>query len=272
MVTPFTLHYNLYLEYLPLILFLSEQNRQQLYVFKHERCDVKYYRDYTYNGTYTCYKLNRNELYLNLSLYLNVTLENDKEGDILVTGYQFRSNEYRKGPIEFRMGLCSASNRKDFGIPKMMENGNIKCPLCEHQKLYLNKLTPNASNFPPLLPEGRWKLQLDFFYKKIFVIGYQFRSNEYSKGPVEFRMGLCSAANRKDFDIPKMIENSNFKCPLREHQKIYTNKLTPNASNFPPLLPEGRWKLQLDFSYKKVIVMTINWYASVEYPIKWPSN
>ncbi|KAF2899717.1 hypothetical protein ILUMI_06459, partial [Ignelater luminosus] len=102
----------------------------------------------------------------------------------------------------------------------------------------------------------------------VLITGYQFRSNEYRKGPVEFMMGLCSFYSSKDFDIPHMYANSNLKCPLRKGVNYYAYKVSPNATNFPPLIPEGRWKLQADFLYlNRYTIYSIEWYSSVEYPI-----
>ncbi|KAF2882650.1 hypothetical protein ILUMI_23514 [Ignelater luminosus] len=101
---------------------------------------------------------------------------------------------------------------------------------------------------------------------QVLITGYQFRSNEYRKGPIEFMMGLCSFFMSKDFDIPHMLYNSNAKCPLRKGVNYYVYKLSPNATNFPPLIPEGKWKLQLDFMYlNRYIAWSVEWYNGVEY-------
>ncbi|KAF2888127.1 hypothetical protein ILUMI_18046, partial [Ignelater luminosus] len=50
----------------------------------------------------------------------------------------------------------------------------------------------------------------------VLITGYQFRSNKYKKGPIEFMMGVCATFSSKEFDIPYMSSNSNFKCPLRK--------------------------------------------------------
>ncbi|KAF2891664.1 hypothetical protein ILUMI_14509, partial [Ignelater luminosus] len=46
---------------------------------------------------------------------------------VKITGYQFRSNEYRKGPIEFMLGFCTGMHSKDFDIPNMLRYSNIQC-------------------------------------------------------------------------------------------------------------------------------------------------
>ncbi|KAK4887147.1 hypothetical protein RN001_003418 [Aquatica leii] len=104
---------------------------QNLYVFVHERCDVTFNDSGIYNTTGKCYKLRGNQLYLNISFNLNLTLETMKFIEVAVTGYQFRSNEYRKGPIEFKMEFCDALKRRDFDIPDMFSHSNIKCPLLQ---------------------------------------------------------------------------------------------------------------------------------------------
>ncbi|KAF2896318.1 hypothetical protein ILUMI_09857 [Ignelater luminosus] len=117
-----------------------------------------------------CYKLSRSELYLNISFYPLADVLNDHMGQVLITGFQFRSNEYRKGPIEFMMGMCSFFLSKDFDIPHMLSNSNLKCPLKKGVNYYVYKLSPNATNMPPLIPEGRWKLQVDFLYLNRYTI------------------------------------------------------------------------------------------------------
>ncbi|KAF5304835.1 hypothetical protein FQR65_LT07852 [Abscondita terminalis] len=95
-----------------------------------------------------------------------------------------------------------------------------------------------------------------------------FRSNEYRKGPIEFTMDVCSALNRKDLDIPNMLEKSNLKCPMLKDKPYYVISLCPNATNFPPLIPEGRWRVELLLKYQnKYTMANINWYMGIVYPI-----
>ncbi|KAF5292521.1 hypothetical protein FQR65_LT01667 [Abscondita terminalis] len=95
-----------------------------------------------------------------------------------------------------------------------------------------------------------------------------FRSNEYRKGPIEFMMPMCAALLRKDFDLPNILAHSNLKCPILKGNSYHITNVTPDASNFPPLLPEGRWKLQLTFKYQNKYIMSIvNYYAAVIYNI-----
>ncbi|KAF2888329.1 hypothetical protein ILUMI_17844 [Ignelater luminosus] len=145
---------------------------QTLYKFVPEHCEVKNVnRSLVDMKVGKCYKLSRTELYLNVSLYLRVDIPNDPVGQLLITGYQFWSNEYRKGPIKFMMGLCSAMASKDFDIPQMFSNSNIKCPLRKGVLYYVYKLSPNATNMPPLIPDGRWKIQTDYLYLNRCTIG-----------------------------------------------------------------------------------------------------
>ncbi|KAF2888040.1 hypothetical protein ILUMI_18133 [Ignelater luminosus] len=146
-------------------LFFSIGCIQTLYKFVPEHCEVKNInRSLVDMKIGKCYKLSRSELYLNISCYPLVDILNDHMGQVKITGYQFRSNEYRKGPIEFMMGMCSASLSKEFDIPNMLSNSNAKCPIRKGVNYYIYKLSPNATNMPPLIPEGRWMLQLDFLY------------------------------------------------------------------------------------------------------------
>ncbi|KAF2883166.1 hypothetical protein ILUMI_23002 [Ignelater luminosus] len=81
-------------------------------------------------------------------------------------------------------------------------------------------------------------------------------------------MDMCSAFSSKEFDIPNMMSNSNMKCPIRKGVNYYLNKLSSNSTNFPPLIPEGRWKLQLDYLYlHRYTAFSLEWYSGVEYPI-----
>ncbi|KAF2895196.1 hypothetical protein ILUMI_10979, partial [Ignelater luminosus] len=144
---------------------------QTLYKFVPEHCEVTNINRSLVNMKIgKCYKLSRTELYLNLSFSWRVDILNDDMGQLLVTGYLFRSNEYRKGPIEFMMGMCAAFLSKDFDIPHMYANSNLKCPLKKGVNYYVYKLSPNATNMPPLIPEGRWKLQIDYMYLNRYII------------------------------------------------------------------------------------------------------
>ncbi|KAF5304836.1 hypothetical protein FQR65_LT07853 [Abscondita terminalis] len=104
-------------------------------------------------------------MYLNVSFTPIENLSDDNEAEILVRTYMFRSNEYRQGPIEFAMKFCSAFKRQDFDIPNLLANSNLKCPILKNHNYYVYNFAPNATNFPPLIPEGRWKLQLVFKYR-----------------------------------------------------------------------------------------------------------
>ncbi|KAF2906044.1 hypothetical protein ILUMI_00129 [Ignelater luminosus] len=164
---------------LPFLIFPIDCT-QNLYKLVPEHCEVKNVnRSLIDLKIGKCYKLSRTELYLNISLYMRVDIPNDRVGQVLITGYQFRSNEYRKGPIEFMMGLCSFLLSKDFDIPHMFSNSNMKCPMRRGVHYYVYKLSPNATNMPPLIPEGRWMLQLNFLYL-----------NRYTMGSVEWYSGV----------------------------------------------------------------------------------
>ncbi|KAF2889848.1 hypothetical protein ILUMI_16325 [Ignelater luminosus] len=79
-------------------------------------------------------------------------------------------------------------------------------------------------------------------------------------------MGVCSFFLSKDYDIPHMLSNSNFECPMRKGINYCVYKGFPNATNMPPLIPEGRWKLQAVFMYlNRYIMWSVDWYTSIEY-------
>ncbi|KAF2890958.1 hypothetical protein ILUMI_15215, partial [Ignelater luminosus] len=153
---------------------------QTLYKFVPDHCEVKNVnRSLVDMKVGKCYKLSRTELYLNVSFYLRVDIPNNHVGQILITGYQFRSNEYREGPIRFMMGVCSALSSKDFDIPHMLSNSNFQCPIRKGVHYYAYKVYPNATNMPPLIPEGKWKIQIDYMYL-----------NRYTTFSVEWYMGI----------------------------------------------------------------------------------
>lgn len=106
---------------------------------------------------------------------------------VKITGYVFRSNEYRKGPIEFMLGMCSALTTKEFDVPHLMSQSNLRCPikkvliyfignfqlifcLFQNTNYYINKLSPNATNMPPLVPSGDWMLEFAFMYLNKYVV------------------------------------------------------------------------------------------------------
>ncbi|KAF2894741.1 hypothetical protein ILUMI_11430, partial [Ignelater luminosus] len=153
---------------------------QNLYKLVPEYCEVKNVNRSLVDMTFgKCYKLSRSELYLNMSFSLRNDVLNDDMGQELITGYQFRSNEYRKGPIGFMKGLCSYRSSKDFDIPNMLANSNLKCPLRKGVNYYIYKLSPNATNMPPLIPDGRWMLKVDHMYL-----------NRYTAFSVEWYTGI----------------------------------------------------------------------------------
>ncbi|KAF2894494.1 hypothetical protein ILUMI_11694 [Ignelater luminosus] len=153
-------------------IFLPITCIQNGYTFIPEHCEIKKVnRSLVHVGIAKCYKLSRTELYLNFTGHLLVDILNDHMGQVKITGFQFRSNEYRQGPIEFMLGLCSAILSDQFDIPHMLSNSNVKCPIKKRNELYVYKVSPNATNMPPLIPEGRWKLQIDFLYLNKYLLG-----------------------------------------------------------------------------------------------------
>ncbi|KAB0804989.1 hypothetical protein PPYR_01959 [Photinus pyralis] len=151
---------------------------QNGYSFVHERCDVSDVNDnLVKNFTYKCVKVNPNRLYLNFSFISNGRIINDRDGQISVSSGFFRGNQYRKGPVEFKMPYCEGMNRKEFDIPNLLKDSNVQCPILKGVFYYGCNIEPNATNFPPFIPEGRWKLIIKF------IVGSEtaFSVNWYAK-------------------------------------------------------------------------------------------
>ncbi|KAF2904460.1 hypothetical protein ILUMI_01715 [Ignelater luminosus] len=119
-----------------------------------------------------------------MSFHFNVDILSDKMGQLKITGYQFRSNEYRKGPIEFMLGMCSGLSVDQFDIPNLLKQSNLRCPFIKEKNYYAYNMAPNATNMPPLLPSGRWMMEFKYLYMnqyEIFIIEW-YTGIEYDAG------------------------------------------------------------------------------------------
>ncbi|KAF2904782.1 hypothetical protein ILUMI_01393 [Ignelater luminosus] len=165
--------------------FFSVNCVQTAYKFVHEHCEIPYFNESLVDlPLKTCYKPTRTGLALNLTLKFHVDIPSDDVAYVEIVGYQFRSNEYRKGPIEAMLGMCSFIQTEKFDMPHMLSNSNFTaCPLKKSNTYYIRNLVPDAENFPPGIPDGRWMLELKFMYREIY---YMFGVRWFAK--VEYEM------------------------------------------------------------------------------------
>ncbi|KAB0798069.1 hypothetical protein PPYR_09062 [Photinus pyralis] len=128
--------------------------------------------------TYKCYKTNRTSLFMNFSYTSKVDIISNKDAQLSIDTGFFRSNEYRSGPVKFNIPLCEVLTHKDFDIPYMLNHSNLHpCPIKKGESFFGYHLRPGAPNFPPLLPEGRWKLILRAVWKGTvaYVVNWYFK-------------------------------------------------------------------------------------------------
>ncbi|KAF2886017.1 hypothetical protein ILUMI_20157, partial [Ignelater luminosus] len=83
---------------------------------------------------------------------------------VVVQAYKFLSNEYRYFPIRFQMNICDIYNKNMAGIGFPKCRNYQSCPV-ETERFYeICNFTPDESKFPPLIPSGRYMLELTGVY------------------------------------------------------------------------------------------------------------
>lgn len=102
--------------------------------------------------------------------------------------------------------------------------------------------------------------------------GYQFFSNEYRKVGVKITINLCDILEKNFLNIRQELHKAGVtKCPIRKGTYQLFNWI-PNTEKFPPLVPEGKWMIHMewftDFKFKKRIII-FEWYAIVKYVVTY---
>lgn len=146
---------------------------------------------------------------------------------------------------------------------------------------------PDSSKCPPLIPSGRYKIEMTAtcdsielwtvyvtygISNSLMQITYQvykFASNEYRLFPLRFQTLMCDLYNKDIIGLGSFTKCRNYKgCPhekvlqtiifihptykafylLQERNYTICN-FTPDTTRLPPLIPNGRYKVVLEGSY-----------------------
>ncbi|XP_018335949.1 uncharacterized protein LOC108744587 [Agrilus planipennis] len=134
------------------------------YVWNHEFLNFTYLdRDIYPYAKIINFKLNKTLKTFNLTCKFNCDLTNDMSSYIHLEGYQFRSNEYRMGPINFNVKTCKLLGERSYGTTFLIKNSNItSCPVKKGYYHYYNFAFDSAS-VPRFVPSGRWKFVIQLF-------------------------------------------------------------------------------------------------------------
>ncbi|KAF5301309.1 hypothetical protein FQR65_LT08928 [Abscondita terminalis] len=116
-------------------------------------------------------------------------------------------------------------------------------------------------------------LKTDLTEKDMCIVkGYKWMSNQYRLDILQFQYSIKNVIGIKYFDIGRLLHehtNPPLEWPV---QKDVTYRMTdwiPESSQFPPGMPEGKWKLGLNFLIgDKTPFAIVNWYMSLEYKVK----
>ncbi|KAF2886782.1 hypothetical protein ILUMI_19392, partial [Ignelater luminosus] len=101
----------------------------------------------------------------------------------------------------------------------------------------------------------------------IILQAYTFLSNEYRLFPVHFSVRFCDSLESNDFGLREIVQPGNFDgCPVKKGiVNIYNWK--PDPSKFPPFIPNGKYRLDLQFLHFSEEVLFIYAYGTVSRPL-----
>ncbi|KAF2882360.1 hypothetical protein ILUMI_23817 [Ignelater luminosus] len=117
---------------------------------------------YLQNFKYINFKYNRTFHALNASAYLKINVGNNVA--FSTQAYKFSSNEYRLFPLQFDANLCVCLKEDTFGLQNVYNCGNApRCPIVKGNYSMCN-WQPDYNKFPPYMPTGRYRLDLNFTY------------------------------------------------------------------------------------------------------------
>ncbi|KAB0792224.1 hypothetical protein PPYR_14183 [Photinus pyralis] len=104
------------------------------------------------------------------------------------------------------------------------------------------------------------------------VRGFKWMSNQYRLDILQFEYTIKNVIGIKYFDIGRLLRNHTdppLEWPIQRGIEYKMRDWVPESSQFPPGMPEGRWKLSLQFiKADKTQIATINWYVALEYKVK----
>ncbi|KAF2894133.1 hypothetical protein ILUMI_12041 [Ignelater luminosus] len=104
-------------------------------------------------------------------------------------------------------------------------------------------------------------------FERIILQAYTFLSNEYQLFPIRFSVTFCDSLKSNDFGLREIVQPGNFHgCPLKKGiVNIYNWK--PDPSKFPPFIPNGKYRLDLQFLHFSEEALFIYAYGTVSRPL-----
>ncbi|KAF2895206.1 hypothetical protein ILUMI_10966 [Ignelater luminosus] len=103
------------------------------------------------------------------------------------------------------------------------------------------------------------------------VQAYKMASNEYRFFPVTFKANVCSEYNRNSFSMKDMLKKSSNLNPCDLKKGLYyVDMLALDYSKWPPHMPVGSYKLDIDMYVNLDVVIRVNIYGRIlDKPIDW---
>ncbi|KAF2900862.1 hypothetical protein ILUMI_05321 [Ignelater luminosus] len=164
---------------------------------------------------------------------------------------------------------------KDMGGIGTHRGRNYKeCPTEQGRNYTLYNYTPDTSKYPPLIPNGRYKVDMEatcdsFDLWSVYVLFeisrpikstyrllqityqyYKFASNEYRLYPIRFQVLMCDRYDQDFGGFGSFTKCKNFKgCPYEKERNYTVCNYKPDSSKFPPLVPSGRYKIEAEGTY-----------------------
>ncbi|KAF2883655.1 hypothetical protein ILUMI_22527 [Ignelater luminosus] len=145
--------------------------RQNDYSIIFERIQIdRYNKEYLRTAKIVTFKYNRTQPACNATFEVLKDFGNNLE--VIIQAYTFLSNEYRTFPMRFSLDLCKVIDANDFGLGDIVQEGLFSgCPI-KKGVIHVYNWKPNQSRFPPFIPNGQYKLEMEILYfsTEVFVM------------------------------------------------------------------------------------------------------
>ncbi|KAH1008046.1 hypothetical protein HUJ04_005196 [Dendroctonus ponderosae] len=93
---------------------------------------------------------------------------------------------------------------------------------------------------------------------------YLWKNNDYKKTPFMWSMQTCKVLDNNNFGIQLLMKDSTTqKCPLLKGKHYIRNVSPPDLQGWPSVIPEGKWKLNIEYYKQKQYCFTVEWFAII---------
>ncbi|KAF2905353.1 hypothetical protein ILUMI_00823 [Ignelater luminosus] len=162
--------------------------KQHDYKLEFERIElVSFNKQYVRRFDVVTFKYNRTSAVINATWINTVDIKDNL--DLVIQAYKFASNEYRLFPIRFSLNFCDAYQKNLIGAQTTKRCGNLAgCPILKNVTIRVCNWSPDPSQFPPMIPNGRYMVEFQAMFRSIEMFvgrGYAMEEDTKEALPVE---------------------------------------------------------------------------------------